>query len=296
MSRKVQTSFMIIGCVVLAMLAVVANAQPPRRQGPPPDGRDPANRGQRPDFDPEQRPGRPFFPGPQFDLMASEMRFDSKVVKGAPYSATAVTENLQLLADGTRISHKTTATIYRDSEGRTRREQTLNIAGPFAVSGEPPQMIFINDAVANVRYLLDARSHTARKMPSSTNAPPFGAPFSKEQPKQESLGKQTIEGIEAEGTRMTLTIPAGQIGNDRPIEIVSERWESTELNLVLLSKHKDPRWGETIYRLTNINRSEPAKSLFEVPSGYSTVEENPSNRRGRPGPGRGRRPGGIKFE
>ena len=91
---------------------------------------------------------------------------------------------------------------------------------------------------------------------------------------KENLGKQSIEGVEAEGTRTTITIPAGEIGNDRAIQIVSERWYSPELQLVVMTRHSDPRFGETTYKLTNINRMEPAKSLFEVPSGY-TVKEGP---------------------
>jgi hypothetical protein len=92
---------------------------------------------------------------------------------------------------------------------------------------------------------------------------------------KEQLGKQIIEGVEAEGTRTTVTIPAGDIGNERPIEIVSERWYSPELQLVVMTRHSDPRFGETTYKLTNINRSEPAKTLFEVPSDY-TIKEGPS--------------------
>jgi hypothetical protein len=90
----------------------------------------------------------------------------------------------------------------------------------------------------------------------------------------ESLGKQNIEGVEAEGTRTTVTIPAGEIGNERPIEIVSERWYSDELQTVVMSRHSDPRFGENSYRLTNISRTEPARSLFEIPSDY-TVKEGP---------------------
>jgi hypothetical protein len=95
-------------------------------------------------------------------------------------------------------------------------------------------------------------------------------------PETEPLGKRNIEGIEAEGTRSILTIPAGQIGNEQPIQIVSERWYSPELETVILSKHSDPRFAETTYRLTGISRSEPAKSLFEVPSDYTVNESTPA--------------------
>jgi hypothetical protein len=89
---------------------------------------------------------------------------------------------------------------------------------------------------------------------------------------QESLGTQTIEGVAAEGTRVTFTIPAGKIGNERPLITVSERWYSAELQTVVLSKISDPRMGETTYRLTNIVRSEPDPALFQVPADYKVEE------------------------
>jgi hypothetical protein len=93
--------------------------------------------------------------------------------------------------------------------------------------------------------------------------------------KKESLGKQTIEGVAAEGTRYTRTIAAGEIGNEQAINIVSESWYSTELQTVVMSKHSDPRMGESSYRLTSINRSEPAASLFQVPSDYTVKDAMP---------------------
>jgi len=92
------------------------------------------------------------------------------------------------------------------------------------------------------------------------------------QTRTEDLGKQMIEGVLAEGTRTVHTIPAGQIGNERPIEVVSERWYSPELQVVVLSKHTDARVGENVYRLQGIRRAEPDKSLFEVPTSY-TVQD-----------------------
>jgi hypothetical protein len=94
----------------------------------------------------------------------------------------------------------------------------------------------------------------------------------------ESLGSKVIEGVQADGTRRTVTIPAGRIGNDKPIQIVTERWYSNQLQAVVLSKRTDPRVGETIYRLTNISQAEPAATLFQVPAGY-TIKEGPAFRR-----------------
>lgn len=238
-----------------------------------------------------------------FVFLNSEISFDSKVVKGAPYSAEATTETIQTLSDGNRIIRKNSATIYRDSEGRTRREQTLGAIGHWTAAGDPQKTIFINDPVARVNYSLDPKTQTARKMltrffnrgetfsrapvpgvPSvngtaavrvfestvTTTAPVVARERNNElQPKTESLGKQVIEGVEAEGTRTTITIPAGKIGNERPIDIVTERWYSPELQVVVYSKKTDPMAGETTYRLANINRDEPARSLFEVPAGYT---------------------------
>ena len=91
---------------------------------------------------------------------------------------------------------------------------------------------------------------------------------------KESLGTQIIEGVQAEGARTTITIPAGEIGNDLPIQIVSERWYSPELQTVVMTKHSDPRMGETVYRLTNIVRNEPSPSLFTAPADYKLVDAN----------------------
>lgn len=275
---------------------------------------------------PEGTPPPPL-PDGNFVFLASES-FSGKVVKGAPYSAEAVTESIQTLSDGNRIINKFSSSVYRDSEGRTRREQSFKGLGVLGVGDEPLKTIFINDPVAGVTYSLDSRTLTAHKsspftfqlsrkagpggvttaqtqtfefrvghggpatggnviMTAPLGAGPEGArvphavvegsstyvfrtgkgPHANE--KKEDLGKQLIEGVEAEGTRTTITIPAGDIGNERPIEIVSERWYSPELQLVVMTRHSDPRMGETTYKLTNINRSEPAKSLFEVPADYT---------------------------
>ncbi|MGI8655356.1 MAG: energy transducer TonB [Pyrinomonadaceae bacterium] len=90
----------------------------------------------------------------------------------------------------------------------------------------------------------------------------------------EQLGTQIIEGVEAEGARSTITIPAGQLGNELPIKVVTERWYSPELKVVVLTKHDDPRTGIDTYRLTNIVRGEPARSLFEVPADYTVKTTN----------------------
>jgi hypothetical protein len=243
------------------------------------------------------------------DFIGAEMSFGDKTVKGAPYSADAVTETTQTLTDGNRITRKTTASMYRDSQGRTRREESLGAIGPWAAAGESPKHIFINDPVAEVSYMLDPQTHTAQKIPTvkdkffatdkagpgtqafmirrgvaagSVSAEGKGAmavaestfelPIAKGAApdiKTQSLGKQSIEGVAAEGTRSTVTIAAGVIGNELPIQSVSERWYSPDLQTIVMTKRSDPRFGETVYRLTNIQRTEPPASLFELPSDYT---------------------------
>ncbi|MBI4469876.1 MAG: hypothetical protein HY650_11215 [Acidobacteria bacterium] len=253
---------------------------------------------------PVPRPGGGPGQGDVMTFVSSEMSFDSKVVKNAPYSAEAVTEHVQSLADGNRIVRKTTSSVYRDGEGRTRREQVM--AGPWGPAGNSSQTVFINDPVAGVNYVLDPQARTARKLtlfrpdePAEgkrverhhrmmmesveasgrrgrdmmVTAHAFNLKLS--EPKTESLGKQVIEGVEAEGTRTTVTIPAGEIGNERAIEIVSEQWYSPSLQTVVQSRHSDPRVGENSFKLTSINRTEPARSLFDVPADYTIKDAGP---------------------
>jgi len=92
---------------------------------------------------------------------------------------------------------------------------------------------------------------------------------SKHEAKTEKLEARSFDGVTAEGTRTTVTIPAGEIGNEMPINIVDEHWYSPELQVTVMTRHSDPRSGETTYRLTNISRAEPAAALFQVPSDYT---------------------------
>jgi hypothetical protein len=231
----------------------------------------------------------------------SEQLVGGTPVKGAPYSAQAVTETMQTLADGNRIVQKSTATIYRDSLGRERREETLPAIGSFTPSGAAPQIISISDPVAGVNYSLNSREHVAIKLPAPPALPDGGGErkanifFNKVAPgpgpgagpgvgsvmiyrgntngqtasNVEQLGWKVIEGLQAQGTRSTITIPAGQVGNDRSIDIVDEQWRSPDLQVIVWSKHTDPRFGETIYSLTNISQAEPLATLFQVPADYT---------------------------
>jgi hypothetical protein len=233
-------------------------------------------------------------PGPDMDVLGVREVFEGKVVKGAPYKAEAVTEVTQTLADGNKIARRTTSTVWRDSSGRTRREVALAAVGPIVGQDMPPHVV-IHDPVAGTTFVLEPDRKIARRMPDfHEHERPEGAARSEGErhgpggrffnrrvkgpdngtESTESLGSQTIEGLEATGTRTTMTIPPGAIGNERAIEVVSERWYSPELQTVVSSTHRDPRFGDNTYRLTSVQRVEPDKSLFEVPADY-TVKEGP---------------------
>src|SRR5688572_9549062 len=267
-----------------------------------------------------------------------------KAVKNSPFSAEAVSESVQTLADGNRIVRKSTSKLYRNSEGRFRREST-GASGGFYTFGHGVSLF---DPIGGFRYMIDDHLKTTRQMvmnpklefkivtsvgqsleaaiaarkareeiraargtaavtdkireeikaavtagPAPAPAPrvvvgsvvggealmgvgmPYaiGSNHQKWETRTEQLGVQNIEGVEAEGTRTITTIPAEAIGNERPIEIVYEKWYSSELQLVVMSKHNDPRFGEQTYRLTNIVRSEPDPSLFTPPQGYKLITE-----------------------
>jgi len=221
--------------------------------------------------------------------------FDPKTVEGLPYTADAVTETTQSLADGTRIVNKQTGAVARDSKGRTRREETIAPPGS-SNSAVSETVAWINDPVAKATYLLTASDHVAHKMPwMGTSMPVGGATMSFGvvglgtagvpaigaqirpigESKEEKLGSQIVEGLQAVGVRSKMTIQAGEMGNDRPIEVTEERWSSSELGILLMSKRIDPMFGESVYRLANIRRTEPAASNFEVPADYQVEEGGP---------------------
>ena len=226
-------------------------------------------------------------------------------VEGAPYSATMVNESTQTLADGNRIVQRLTGTTARDSQGRTRQDTALPPIGNMSAANAP-QLVFIQDPIAQTAYTLNLSDKTAHKMPPPlaigavakakpgtaaagqpiriasggvATAASGGAFFQKQitvneqaEVRAENLGIQTMQGVSVEGVRTTRTIAAGEIGNDRPIEIITEVWTSPDLKTIIYSKRSDPRMGEQTFQLTNILRSEPDPSLFTVPADFKLMD------------------------
>jgi hypothetical protein len=271
-------------------------------------------------------------------------------VKNAPFSADAISESVQTLADGNRIVRSSTSKLYRNTEGRFRREMTSGSGGMLGPMYTYGPGVTLLDPVGGFRYTIDPNLRTTHQMlirpqseikivtgvaPAFENSaisekvrseikaavearaagqntpiisekareeiravaaaaplaaarslsgqvvgeaiPGFSMSYSlgssSWEKRTEELGTQNIEGVDAEGTRTITTIPAGDIGNERPIEITYEKWYSRDLQMVVMSKHNDPRFGEQTYRLTNIVRSEPDPSLFTLPNGYKMITE-----------------------
>jgi hypothetical protein len=228
-------------------------------------------------------PGGPPPFGEPMELMGFEGMHGGQVVKGAPFSATATSETTETLQDGTQIHRTTQISMFRDSQGRSRHEATFTGFARLQAAGGPKKMIAISDPVAGVRFVLDSDQKVAHQMnfhprTAATDAAANGGGRrgtreAEEEAagllKKESLGTQTINGVLAEGTRTTHTIPAGQMGNDKAIQITSERWYSPDLQIVVKSTRTDPWSGTTTYAVTNIQRTEPAATLFTVPSDFT---------------------------
>jgi hypothetical protein len=229
--------------------------------------------------------GRGPMPPDAIEFVGFQAGLTDKVIAGAPFSATFTTESSQTLADGNVIQRKSTGSIARDSQGRTRRDMTMPAFGPLATSDKSGfHVSALVDPVANAGYVLDADAKTARKIPGPFEKRSFPRERSRNDGPDKaadgetvttSLGTQTVGGVSAEGTRYTRTIPVGQIGNAKPIVIVTERWYSPDLQMVVMTKRTDPRMGETSFQMTNIARQEPAASLFQVPADYTLKQGGP---------------------
>lgn len=302
----------------LLFSAVAAAQSPPARPAPPAPPEDTV-------FFLSNAAPLPVFGGQQIDIVRGEGDVLGPVVKGKPYSARAITESTQTLADGNRIVQRNETRIFRDSQGRTRREQTLGGVGQWQTAGAPVTMITINDPVAGKSYVLDPVARTARgigpfkvvvahaqagsdgekveleklwtagvpapgPVPGgevtvvrtetggqhdvrvftrgvAVSAPFAGATVGIGEP-AEDLGEQVLEGLLVKGTGHTDTIPAGTVGNERAIDIVTERWYSEDIEAVVLHRFSDPRFGETVYQLVNVALGDPSADLFSVPDGY----------------------------
>lgn len=238
-------------------------------------------------------------PGPGgFEFGGFAMGFGGKTVTGAPFSATVTSTHNDKLADGNSIARTTNGTIARDGQGRTRRELTLPAIGPLSSSGQAPHLAFIGDPTTQTNFTLNLDRKTAQQFsprahgqggpngarPQGMRGGPGNGPNgdARGNVTRQSLGTKVVNGVNAEGTMITHTIPAGSMGNSSPIVITTERWFSPDLQTVVSETRTDPRFGTSTMQLTNINRGEPDASLFTVPQDFTVTQgRGPIGHRGR---------------
>ncbi len=202
----------------------------------------------------------------------------------APFSLMLETEWTRPLADGGTWTIANRRRIARDSAGRVYQERWLLAPKGGKV---PSRMSFIQiaDPVKHTGVTCDVRSHKCmvgyyRETSEMTYKP---SPETSGQLRDgagtythENLGENTVAGLPTVGMRDTTTLNAGIVGNDRPLSIIREFWYSQKLGINLLSSLSDGRYGTQRFKATELTQGEPEPSLFEMPSGYTLVEQKPA--------------------
>jgi hypothetical protein len=197
-----------------------------------------------------------------------------RLVTGAPYSARGTSETIMTTPDGNRVVRQNTIRMWRDSDGRTRSEFELStVGGPTPVEINR-RLTVIDDPAAGTRYMVqpDGRMVTvpispcrvlAAREPDLTVGPPRPErlPLKVSQPVR--LGERQVDGLTVTGSRVEATIPAGAMGNERPVKMSAEQWYGKDLQVVVEATYRDPRTGETRYKLREIQRDEPDAKLFK---------------------------------
>lgn len=210
--------------------------------------------------------------------------------KGAPFTAETITEITRVLQDGNHIHQELHGKVFRDSEGRTRSENTMVLpnAGEarWVTIVDPVKQVFITfgmqgEKTATVHHMNEPPAPVAAS-PQLSN-PPAKPQSEKDSadvqpcvasPPPDDLGTKVIEGFTVRGTRHTTTIEAGKIGNEKPIVSTAESWYSDELREMLLTERDDPQSGHTISKLVNIQRTEPDPALFQIPPDYTAKDDS----------------------
>jgi hypothetical protein len=209
--------------------------------------------------------------GPRIDILGVQPLEMLAPVLGAPFSAETVSELVQEFVDGNRIEQRMVGSIARDGLGRVRREMPLGVGGGVRI-------VTITVPDERTQYRLDNTNKIAwrLRMPPATPDREVAA----RRPLAEGVGAEQLtaslwEGLRIEGTRTTSIIPVNAIGNQRAIDVISERWYSPDLQIVVKTYHSDPRTGKATYKLVKLVRGEPSTQLFEIPSGFTVRDERP---------------------
>jgi hypothetical protein len=208
-------------------------------------------------------------------------------IPNAPFTATVEIVSHQTMPDGTERVVKTENRVARSSSGRIRNERRRLVPATF---NGMPRLISAHLYDPNTRESIftDTATHIARQ--SVLRRPPVTPANMRppdEQPKfpgvtATSLGEQNLGGVTLTGTRKTRIVPADQSGTGKPVTITDEYWYSPELSIYLIIRHNDPRTGEQLVAVTQIERAEPSADLMQVPTDYKLVDETPPSPSGKP--------------
>jgi hypothetical protein len=203
-------------------------------------------------------------------------------VPNAPFSAKVDIVSQEKLPDGSLNIRTSTAHVARQSSGRIYNE--LRALVPSSFKGDPPLLsAHIYDPTTHLNIFLNPNTRLAREsiFQRPPAPPPNSVPGRIADPsvnpsvKEEDLGMQSIGTTLLRGIRKSRSVPADQSGTGKQIVIVDEYWYSPDLSIYLIIKHNDPRTGEQIVAVSEIDRHEPDASLFAVPTKYKVVDENP---------------------
>jgi hypothetical protein len=192
---------------------------------------------------------------------------------GSPFSATVNTEWVRQLADGTTITLKNHRAIARDKQGRIFQERRMLVPENGRQESFVTQ-IEISDPVAHRLYICIPHEHVCQveAFSAPVTAPPTAVAGAGEQSSKEALGKKLIDGVEVTGTLETFVIPSGAIGNDSPLSVKREYWNSPQLGLNLISRRQDPRFGTQNFELSDVVLGEPDAKLFQAPRGFEVID------------------------
>jgi hypothetical protein len=202
---------------------------------------------------------------------------------GLPYSGKETQTDIKTNEDGTTTEQSSVQLVWRDVDGRTRRETKWKTrSGEEAkehhvIVYEPLKRVwwtwFYGGSSAKVARVRHFRPQDG---PDACPAPPVHQ--AKRNPEDfdvEYLPAATINGIPVVVHRNTKVVPAGTAGINHEFIIAHEWWISPELGVIMRRTIDDPRSPKIIVELSDVKRDVPDPALFRVPEGYEVVEQPP---------------------
>src|SRR5215469_10316595 len=196
----------------------------------------------------------------------------------APFTATVTTELSKILSDGSTQTNWNHRTVARDSSGRIFEERRFFAPNGDKVATRISELDY-SDPGRHEMYACRPQEKTCYVnryyAPESVKLMPAGPlPNGGGSVTREELGQKTIDDLNLIGSREITTLNAGVVGNQKTEPIVKEFWYSPRLQINVITKRFDPRFGSQNFVVSNVNQSEPDPKLFEPPADYRVVKMN----------------------